>query len=70
MVETMIRLKPVADKTPVTAHFLRGGQSLGFSLSTGAVNVTREALPGAGVATVFSPFSVSTASFIFSIKEY
>lgn len=40
MVETMIRLKPVALRTSVTAHLVRVGQSLGF-MGSGAEKVTR-----------------------------
>jgi len=42
MVETMMRLKPVADRTLVTAHFLVAGQFWGFSRSMGVANLTKK----------------------------
>ena len=60
MVDTMIRLKAVADKAAVTAHFLNAGQSLGFSQSKGVVNVTRKvSSSGVCVATSLGSFSLS-----------
>ncbi|KAJ5104464.1 hypothetical protein NUU61_001811 [Penicillium alfredii] len=40
IVETMMRLNPVADRTSVTAHLRLAVQSLEFSLSHGWANVT------------------------------
>jgi hypothetical protein len=41
MVLTIIRLKPVAESTSVTAHLRREGQSLGFSASKFGEKATR-----------------------------
>lgn len=41
IVETMMRLKPVAERTSVTAHFRLVGQSLGFSASYSGLKTTR-----------------------------
>ncbi len=64
MVETMIRLKPVADRTPSTVHFLSGGQSLGFLQTDGAGNLTRNGYSNtdANVVTASTSFSISIFS--------
>jgi hypothetical protein len=41
IVDTIMRLKPVAERTSVTAHLLLFGQSFGFSASNGSANATR-----------------------------
>ena len=68
IVETIIRLKPVADKMPVTAHFLRIGQSFGFSASKGVVNVTTRGSCGDDGATAFVTISMSEVSVIVNEK--
>ena len=40
IVDTMIRLKPVAERTLVTVHFCRSGHCMGFSASWGSAKVT------------------------------
>lgn len=68
MVDTMIRLNPVADITLVTSHFLFAGQSLGFSESGDELNVTRNGFSGASPAYGF--FSGSRLVAMIEIKEF
>lgn len=51
MVETMMRLKPVALRTSVTDHLRRLGQSLGLE-GSGVVKVTRKGSLSLGVGLV------------------
>lgn len=65
IVETMIRLKPVADKTEVTIHFLASDQSLGFSESLGQLKVTKNRSADWGSRGVSSvPFGPSTLDLV------
>ena len=68
MVETMILLKPVADKMPVTVHFLRVDQSFGFSASNGVVNVTVRGSCDADRVGTFVTISMSEVSVIVNEK--
>ena len=68
-VETMIRLKPVADRTPVTVHFLSSGQSLGFSSSVGRAKVTKKESSGVLVDAPLVPFSLSIALAISAMEH-
>lgn len=68
MVDTMMRLNPVADRTPVTVHFRTAGQSFGFSGSKGVLKATRRASCCVGVLTSVVPFSSSAVVCIFSVN--
>ena len=70
MVDTIMRLKPVAERTSVTAHLRLVGQSFGFSGSNGSVNVTRNGssclVSGAGI----EPSSIEGAVVIVSLGSW
>ena len=66
MVETMMRLKPVAERTPVTAHFRARDQSLGLEGSVGRVKVMRKGSEGdvEGGGETVGAFSVAVVPVI------
>lgn len=66
IVETMIRLKPVTDRTLVTTHFLRVAQSLGFTYSNPVEKLTRNGSSEAGAGAGAGADVGRTATAFFS----
>lgn len=74
MVETMMRLNAVAERTSVTSHFLREGQSLGLSASKDVSKVTKKGSSvlsfgdiAAGVGTIAISIPPASAAMVVSL---